>query len=252
MEIICDKCQANFNLPDDKIPEGRTATLRCPKCRNTIKVSKEKKEDDFGFETDGDDIATDGDDIATDGDDIATDGDDFEAADGKNAEFTFEDDYPEEYEQPDRIFEFIEDEGKTALICEMDKSVKEKIKPVLDFMEYHIVEVDSAREAIKRLRYNTFNIIIINEEFDTRDPDANGILIYLSRMQMLERRKIFVALLSQRFQTLDHMMSLHKSVNMIINLENLNDAEKILKHGLSDSDMFYRLYNENLKNTGRV
>ncbi|MBW1897473.1 MAG: zinc-ribbon domain-containing protein [Deltaproteobacteria bacterium] len=259
MEIICDKCQHSLNLPDDKIPEGRTATLRCPTCKNKITVSREKKEDEFGFETDGDDIATDGDDIATDGDDIATDGDDIatdeggtETADGKDSEFVFEDDYSEEYEQSDRMFDFIEDEGKTALVCEVDKSVKEKIKPVLDFMEYHIVEVNSAREAIKKLRYHVFDIIIINEEFDTRDPDANGVLIYLSRMQMLERRKIFVAMLSQRFQTMDHMTALHKSVNMTINLENLDDIEKILKHGLSDSDIFYRLFMENLKNTGRV
>jgi len=238
MEIICDKCQGNFKLSDDKIPEDRTVTLRCPKCKNKITVSKEKKEDDFDF--------------ATDGDDIATDEGKTETADGKDAQFAFGDDYSEDYEQPDRMFEFIEDEGKIALICESDKNVKEKIKPVLDFMEYHIVETDSARDAIKKLRYNSFNIILINEEFDTQDPDANGILIYLSRMQMQERRKIFVALLCQRFQTLDHMMALHKSVNMIINLENLNEFEKILKHGLSDSDMFYRLYMENLKNAGRI
>ena len=266
MEIICDECQASFKLSDDKIPEGRTATLRCPKCKNKITVSREKKEDEFGFETDGDDIATDGDDIATDGDDIATDGADIatdgdgiatdeggtETADGKDSEFVLEDDYSEEYEQSDRVFDFVEDEGKTALVCEVGKSVKEKIKPVLDFMEYHIVEVNSAREAIKKLRYHIFDIIIINEEFDTRDPDANGILIYLSRMQMLERRKIFVAMLSQRFQTMDHMTALHKSVNLIINLEDIDGLEKILKHGLSDSDIFYRLFMENLKSSGRI
>jgi uncharacterized protein YbaR (Trm112 family) len=231
MDIICDKCQRNFKLPDDKIPEGRTATLRCPQCKNKITVSREKQEGDFDFETDEGNTET---------------------TDGKDAEFAFGEDYPEEYEQPDRMFDFIEDEGKTALICESDKSIKEKIKPVLDFMEFHIVEANSAREAIKKLRYNVFNLIFINEEFDTRDPDENGVLIYLERMQMLERRKIFVALLSRRFQTLDQMTALHKSVNMIINPENLNEFEKVLKHGLSDSDIFYRLYMENLKNTGRV
>ena len=53
---------------------------------------------------------------------IETDGGGIETADGKNAEFSFEDDYPEEYDQRDRMFEFIEDEGKTALVCEADKS----------------------------------------------------------------------------------------------------------------------------------
>ena len=156
----------------------------------------------------------------------------------------------DDYDQPDRSFEFIEDEGKTALICEEDTAIKEIIKPVLDFMEYHIVETNNAREAIKMMRYNTFNLIIINEEFDTRDPDANGVMIYLSRMQMMERRKMFVTMLSRRFYTMDHMMELNKSVNLIINLKNLDDIEKILKRGISDNDMFYRLYMENLKSMG--
>jgi predicted Zn finger-like uncharacterized protein len=231
MEITCEKCQHNLKLPDDKIPEGRSATVRCPKCKNKITVRKEKEQEDFEFEADESVI---------------------EADDTKTAEFPFDDDYSDEYDKPERMFEFIEDEGKTALICEVDKSVKDKVKPVLDFMEYHIVEADTARETIKRLRYNFFNVIIINEEFDTRDPDENGVLIYLSRMMMLERRKMFVGLLTRRFQTLDHMTALHKSVNMTINLENLDQFEKILKHGLSNHDIFYRLYMENLKNTGRV
>lgn len=244
MEIICDQCNRNLKISDDKIPENRNVIVRCPTCKNKISVHKEKQRDDFesdegGFET-------------TDEGGTETDDGGFETADGEDTQFAFDDDYPEDYEQPDRMFEFIEDEGKIALICEMDQSVKEQIKPVLDFMEYHIIETNSARDAIKKLRYNAFNIIVINEEFDTSDPDANGILIYLERMQMQERRKIFVAMLSRRFQTLDHMTALHKSVNMIINLENLNEFEKILKHGISDSDMSYRIYMETLKNAGRL
>jgi hypothetical protein len=69
---------------------------------------------------------------------------------------------------------------------------------------------------------------------------------------MLERRKMFVALLSRRFKTMDHMMALQKSVNLIINLNKLDDIEKILKHSISDNDMFYRLYMENLRAMGRL
>lgn len=243
MEIICDKCNRSLKISDEKIPEERNVTVRCPTCKNKITVRKEKQKDDFEADAGG---------FETDEGGPETDAGGPEATDGKNTQFAFDADYSEDYEQPDRMFEFIEDEGKIALICEMDQSIKEQIKPVLDFMEYHIIETNSSRDAIKKLRYNAFNMIVLNEEFDTSDPDSNGILIYLERMQMQERRKIFVALLSRRFQTLDHMMALHKSVNMIINLENLNEFEKILKHGISDSDMSYRIYMETLKNAGRV
>ena len=34
MEIVCQNCQSKFNLPDQKIPADRSASLPCPKCKN--------------------------------------------------------------------------------------------------------------------------------------------------------------------------------------------------------------------------
>ena len=238
MEIICDECSKKLNIPDEKIPVGRKATISCPGCKNKLTVERKPESSDdgessFGFDT-------------SDGESIPEE----QEQEEERGDFGFG--LTDEYEPVDRTFEFIEDEGKTALICEEDEAVKEKIKPVLDFMEYHIIETDNARDAIKKMRYNLFDLIVINEEFDTRDPDTNGILIYLSRLQMLERRKMFVTMLSNRYQTMDHMMELNKSVNLIINMSNLDDVEKIWKRAISDNDMFYRLFNENLKNMGHV
>jgi hypothetical protein len=230
MEIICDQCDRKLKIPDEKIPEGRKVTVTCPGCKK--KLSVERKPD-----------------IIEEATSFQFDPGDSDSEDANNSDFGFG--LSDDYEQPDRTFEFIEDEGKLVLICEEDSLIKEKIKPVLDFMEYHIIEAKNAREAIKKMRYNLFNLIIINEEFDSRDPDANGIMIYLSRMQMLDRRKMFVVMLTRRFTTMDHMMELNKSVNLIINLKNLDDIEKILRRGISDNDMFYRLYMENLKSIGR-
>ncbi len=224
MDITCDSCQSKFKIADEKIPEGKTVSLSCPKCKSKISVKQEEKEDVEGFETENSD----------------------------NLSYDFDEDFGEDYDSSDKTFEFIEDEGKTAMICESDSEIKKQIKPVLDFMEYHIIDVGSARDAIKKLRYNKYDLIIINESFDAQDPDTNGVLIYLSRLPMIDRRNIFVTMLSNRFRTLDLMTSLGKSVNMIVNLKNLNEFENILKHGVSDSDMFYRIYQETLKNTGKI
>ena len=236
MEIICDQCSKKLNIPDEKIPAGRKATITCPGCKKKLTVERQSaapddEEPSFGFDT-------------SDGESIP------EEQEQEEGDFGFG--LTDDYEPVDKTFEFIEDEGKIVLICEENEAVKKKIKPVLDFMEYHIIETDNARDAIKKMRYNLFDMIVINEEFDTRDPDTNGILIYLSRLQMLERRKMFVTMLSTRYQTMDHMMELNKSVNLIINLSNLDDVEKIWKRAISDNDMFYRLYNENLKSLGHL
>lgn len=224
MEITCEKCQAKLKLPDDKIPKDRPAKLTCPKCKNKLSVSVTP----------------------------AAEKEQPAASTSGGSGFDFDYDYSDKFETSDKAFDFIEDEGKTALICETDPEIIATMKPVLEFMEYHITEVKDSRDAIKQMRYHNFDLILINEKFDARDPDANGVLIYLSRLHMSMRRNIFVTMITNRYRTMDFMMTLNKSVNLIVNTENLNQFEGILKKGLSDGDMFYRIYSETLKSTGVV
>jgi hypothetical protein len=48
------------------------------------------------------------------------------------------------------------------------------------------------------------------------------------------------------------MMAFNKSVNIIINTKNILDAEKILKRAITENDMFFRVFNESTKETGRA
>ena len=43
MQITCEQCQSKFNIADEKIPEGKVSTLRCPKCKSTITIDTTKK-----------------------------------------------------------------------------------------------------------------------------------------------------------------------------------------------------------------
>ncbi|MCK5542130.1 MAG: zinc-ribbon domain-containing protein [Desulfobacterales bacterium] len=48
MKIICIACQAKFNIADEKIPKGKNAFIRCPKCQDKVKIPVFKKEDRAG------------------------------------------------------------------------------------------------------------------------------------------------------------------------------------------------------------
>ena len=159
---------------------------------------------------------------------------------------------PEDYDAADKPFDFVEEEEKTVLLCEPDAIIREQVISVLDMLEYHITVCDSAREALKKMRYHIYDLVVLNEDFDTPDPDSNGILIYLERLNMAIRRNIYVLLLSNRFRTMDHMMSFNKSVNVIINLQDVSDFERILKRGLSEHALDYRVFWETLKKLGRI
>ena len=221
MDIICDNCQSKFKIPDDKIPAGKVVTLPCPKCKNKISIGSSKKNDDNKQ--------------------------DQEAGIG-----AFDQVDSDAYDASEKPFDFIEEEGKTALICESDPSIKKKITDVLHIMDYHFTEAESARHALKNLRYHTYDMIIVNEDFDTMNPDTNGVLVFLERLNMAVRRNIFVTMISNRFHTMDNMMTFNKSVNLIINTENINDLDKILQRGITDNEFFYRVYRESLKETGKI
>jgi predicted Zn finger-like uncharacterized protein len=215
MEIICESCQSKFRIADEKLPKDKTAFLKCPKCQNRISVPPKNSE---ASGSDHPDIE-----------------EDF---------FSFDEDEGESYEASDKPFDFVEEEGKTALLCESDPMIKKAITPVLDVLEYHITEVNNSREALKTMRYHGFDLIVVNEYFDTKDPDTNGVLIYLERLNMAIRRNIYVAMISRRFRTMDHMIAFQKSVNMVVNMDNIADFDKILRRGMADFGLFYQAYKD--------
>ncbi|PID40316.1 MAG: hypothetical protein CR984_03820 [Proteobacteria bacterium] len=213
MEIICESCQSRFKIADEKLPKDKTTFLKCSKCKNRIKVSPSSENKDAAGALE----------------------EDF---------FSFDEADSDPYDASDKPFDFVEEEGKTALLCEFDPMIKKAITPVLDVLEYHTTEVKSSREALKTMRYHSYDLIVVNEYFDAKNPDANGVLIYLERLNMLVRREIFVAMITKRFRTMDNMVAFQKSVNMIINVDNIADFDKILRRGLADYGMFYQIYRE--------
>jgi predicted Zn finger-like uncharacterized protein len=217
MEIICESCQSKFKIGDEKLPQDKTAFLKCPKCQNRISVPPLKKNQDGTGQPDVDE--------------------DF---------FSFDEDESDGYDASDKPFDFVEEEGKTALLCESDPMIVKAITPVLDVLEYHITEVKNSREALKTMRYHSYDLIVVNEYFDAKNPDANGVLIYLERLHMSVRRNIFLTLITRRFRTMDNMAAFQKSVNMIVNVDNIADFDKILRRGMADFGIFYQAYKEYL------
>ncbi|NNL74710.1 MAG: hypothetical protein HKO68_00085 [Desulfobacterales bacterium] len=215
MDIICDNCSSQFRVADEKIPDDRVATVPCPKCKTRMPLDPAKK-----------------------------------AAGGGVAPQQTQDE--DTYDATDKPFDFIEEEGLTALLCEQNPVARQTVVKALDLMDYQITIAESARDALKRMRYHVYDLIVVNENFDTKNPDANGVLIYLERLGMSLRRQIFVAMISSRFRTMDNMMAFHSSTNLIINIKNIEDIDKILSRGITDSELFFRIYKETLKDTGRA
>jgi predicted Zn finger-like uncharacterized protein len=220
MEVQCERCKTRFKIADEKLPEGKVVTLKCPKCENKIPVSAgvaaKKDAGAAGLQSIIDEMASDTYDVGL---------------------------------EP---FEFLEAGVETALICEHDEAHIEKIRSALENMDYNITEAPSTRDALKYMRFHTFELVVLDEGFDGGDPESNYVLNYLSQIPMLNRRHIYIVLVGSTFRSGDKMIAFNKSVNLVLNYENLDDFERILRQALADNQEFYRVLNESLKKVGRA
>ena len=222
MEIVCDNCNAKLSVADDKLPKDKAAAIRCPKCRHKIAI------DPQGRSGNG-------------------------KAGGTAAPDPFHfDEGTEDYDASERPFDFLEEEGNTALICENDPEIVKQINIVLGIMDYSVTTAETIRDALKKMKYHTYNMILVNDTFDGSDPDANGLLLYLERLEMDVRRSIFVGLLTRRYATMDNMSAFLKSVNITINLKDIASIDRILARGINEYELFYAAYKDSAKKLGII
>ena len=148
MDIICEKCESKFTIADEKIPDGKVISIPCPKCKNVLYIDSAQKRG-------------------------APAGEEF---------------YPDTSGNAGKTFDFIEEEGNTALVCEQDPDIRKKVIDALDIMEYHITVAESGRDALKKMRYHLYDLIVINETFNSDNPESNMVMLYLERLPMSMRR----------------------------------------------------------------
>jgi CheY-like chemotaxis protein len=212
MEITCENCQSRFKLPDEKVTAGKPTRLSCPKCKGQITIAPP-----VGV--------------------------------GSLLKNGLEE---TGYDASEKPFDFIEEEGNTALACESDPVMLKKIVDTLNLLEYHVTVSESGRDALKKMRYHQYDLVVINEAFHCTGPDTNMVLLYLERLNMSARRDIYVTMISSQYRTMDQMMAFRHSVNLIVNSKNLDDIGKIIQRGLTDHEFFYRVFKDTLKEVGRA
>jgi hypothetical protein len=76
----------------------------------------------------------------------------------------------EGYDAADLPFDFVGEGGATALVCEHEPDLREKINNGLTEMGYQITMPATAKDALKAMRFHIFDVVVLNELFDAADP----------------------------------------------------------------------------------
>jgi DNA-binding NtrC family response regulator len=158
----------------------------------------------------------------------------------------------ESYDAADLPFDFVGEGGATALVCEPEPNLREKINHGLKEMGYQMTMPATAKDALKAMRFHIFDVVVLNELFDTADPQANDVLQYLENMVMNTRRRFFVALVSDRYRTMNNMAAFNRSVNIVINHKSIDRVGEIIRQGVADNKAFYHVFQETLQKMGKA
>jgi hypothetical protein len=222
-------------VPDEKVPKDRDFRATCSKCKNLITVEIHKNDVDkpaaeeetpMGVEVSLAEVT----DAPTA---IAVDMDMGGAA----------------YESP---LEVLEEGAMGALVCVDDPGRLKAVKEALDELNYFSSVASSVKEALSKLRYNHYDLVMLDEEFCGETVENNTILRYLQPMPMSTRRQIFLMLISKQVRTLDNLMAFANSVNAIINVEDVEKVKLVLERALAEHRRFYKVYVESLQGIGAL
>src|SRR3989339_2016155 len=139
-----------------------------------------------------------------------------------------------------------------ALVCVDRAELKPKINSVLDLMGLNAEAAVDMRGAFKKMEYNAYQLLILEDDFDSENKGATGIIERMNAIDMSLRRKICIVLISRKFNTNDNMAALHSSVNNIIHQDDIHHMEAFLSKAVAEHKNLYSIYNESLKLVGKA
>jgi predicted Zn finger-like uncharacterized protein len=218
MKITCSNCSSSFAVSDEKLPKGKKVNLRCPKCTNVIVV---------------------GEDTPAPLQEVLQQVRPVSISSGHKGR------------EEDVDLELLAQEGRLALVMPLDAGVGQQIKKSVEELGYRYVDVFSTEDALERMRFHHFDLIIFCEGFDNQKLPRNAILDTLNSQSISIRRRIFLAIIGANLSTMDSMLAYSLSANVVFNLKDLGKITLILKKAIADNERFYKIFMDTLKEVGK-
>jgi predicted Zn finger-like uncharacterized protein len=238
MEVTCEQCKTKLNIPDEKLPKGQVVKLGCPKCKNKITI------DTRSTPPHGEEAPP------------GAGADDTGKFHLKFIESKREKEQEEGYGYSeytdDKALDFFEEGARLALIMSDDPEHIRKIKELVEGMGFKGVVTPNTRDAIGKLRFHHFDLMLLSDGFDGQPLENSPILNHVNRMPMSVRRRIFLALLGEKFKSMDNMMAFAMSANVVLSTKDMDRLGPMLKMSLGDNEKFYKVFIDTLTQLGKV
>ena len=111
---------------------------------------------------------------------------------------------------------------------------------------------DSLDDAQNRMQFTPFSAVALHSRFEGDSFESNSFHILMRKMGMARRRNIHYTLIGPEFQTLYDLQALSCSANLVVNDNEINNFQIILKKSLHESQKLFGPLAESMVSHGKI
>ena len=246
MIIVCPKCSTRLQVDQEKSP-ARPFNVRCPKCNNTISAGVSSPASEQGA-------------LAVGGS-PSTEHPRFEQATARAYESTTKASEPVEAASANdalRMLAELLSKGATpesqapgarpawdqrkALVCTAEQC-REPVARKLADSGFQVFVAEETRQAVETMRSQQMDVVLLESQFDPAEQGSAFVVREVNVLRPAQRRRLFFVLLSPSLRTMDAHAAFLNNANAIVNLNDLDDLDRVIDIGLRDYNELYRQFN---------
>ncbi|MFN3534509.1 MAG: zinc-ribbon domain-containing protein [Desulfatiglandales bacterium] len=212
MKIQCQGCSTKLEIPDERLPLGKRVILQCPKCGERISVIREDKTAQ-----------------------VEVSGETQQRVYLKGVEIP-------EYEEGNRYALVIVDSGE----------LKGQLMKEITDLAYRPHFEDNLQIALEKLKAYKFDLLVLQEPVRGVSLISNPVMEYINQLNMIVRREMYLVAIGDGLKTSDPMLAYTMSVELVLNIKDLNRFSKLVSDGIKNKQSFYRAFLETMKELKKI
>lgn len=128
---------------------------------------------------------------------------------------------------------------------------RDVIGGMLEKLGYVVEYCRSQVEAVERIDSSQIGVVILQDGFEANVLGQSLFHRYMKALPMYKRRYIYYALVGPRFHTMYDLQALAESANLVLNTQDVQRFDLILRKGLRQYEELFGPYMEFLQDQGR-
>ena len=211
MTVTCPKCRASLSIPDDRLPRGKVVNAACPRCGGAIAIDMTKPAAPLPA--------------------------------------------PAPREAPTRPpaepTSYGERGQPQALVCAAESAERQQILTSLKEAGYAAHTAANPAEALERLRFTAYAVVVVGEGFDGPVGGAPSLREALAETPMGTRRNTHTVFVGPSVASHDAAAAFAQSVDLTIHPNDLPHFSDALKRSVAETEQIYRVFRETQRALGR-